>query len=47
MKEQSFIEVEASRPGWEVALEAYARHGIRRLLQQMLEEDVEDVVGRR
>ena len=45
MKEQSIIEVGASRPGWD-ALEAYAREGIRRLLQQMLEEEVEDVLGR-
>ena len=45
MKEQSIIEVGASRPGWE-ALETYAREGIRRLLQQMLEEEVEDVLGR-
>jgi putative transposase len=45
MKEQSIIEVGTSRPGWE-ALEAYAREGIRRMLQQMLEEEVEDVLGR-
>jgi putative transposase len=46
MKEQSIIEVGESRPGWE-ALEAYARQGIRRLLQQVLEEEVEEVLGRR
>jgi putative transposase len=46
MKEQSIIAVGPSRPGWE-ALEAYAREGIRRLLQQMLEKEVEDVLGRR
>src|SRR5229473_4101184 len=46
MKEQSIIEVGESRPGWE-ALEAYAREGIRRLLQQLLEEEMEDVLGRR
>jgi putative transposase len=46
MKEQSIIEVGESRPGWE-ALEAYAREGIRRLLQHMLEEEVEEALGRR
>src|SRR5712691_2671502 len=46
MKEQSIIEVGESRPAWE-ALEAYAREGIRRLLQQLLEEEVEEVLGRR
>jgi putative transposase len=45
MKEQSIIEVGESRPGWE-ALEAYAREGIRRLLQRLLEEEMEDVLGR-
>jgi hypothetical protein len=46
MKEQSIIEVGESRPGWE-ALKTFAREGIRRLLQQLLEEEVEDVLGRR
>ena len=46
MKEQSIIEVGESRPVWE-ALEAYAREGVRRLLQQLLEEEVEEVLGRR
>ena len=46
MKEQSIIEVGESRPGWE-ALETYAREGIRRLLQHMLEEEVEEALGRR
>ena len=46
MKEQSIIDVGESSPGWE-ALETYAREGIRRLLQQLLEEEVEDVLGRR
>ena len=46
MKEQSIIEVGESRPGWE-ALETYAREGIRRLLQQLLEEEVEEALGRR
>ena len=39
MKEQNIIEVGEPRPGWE-ALEAYAREGIRRLLQQLLAEEV-------
>ena len=46
MKEKSIIEVDESRPGWE-ALEAYAREGVRRLLQRLLEEEVEEVLGRR
>ena len=46
MKEKSIIEVGESRPGWE-ALEAYAREGIRRLLQQLLEEEMQEVLGRR
>jgi transposase-like protein len=46
MKEKSIIEVDESRPGWE-ALEAYAREGVRRLLQQLLEEEVEEALGRR
>ena len=46
MKEKSIIEVGESRPGWET-LEAYAREGIRRLLQQLLEEEMEEVLGRR
>ena len=46
MKEQSIIEVPASRPGWDV-LEQYAREGIQRWLQQLLEEEVEEALGRR
>ncbi len=46
MKEKSIIEVGESRPGWE-ALETYAREGIRRMLQQLLEEEMEEVLGRR
>ncbi len=46
MKEQSIIEVGESRPAW-ATLEAHAREGIRRLLQQLLEEEVEEVLGRR
>jgi hypothetical protein len=39
MKAQSIIEVGESRPGWE-ARETYARQWIRRLLQQLLAEEV-------
>jgi putative transposase len=46
MKEQSIIEVAASRPGWDT-LERYAREGIQRWLQQLLEEEVEEALGRR
>ena len=47
MKEQSIIQGGESRPGWE-ALETYAREGIRRVLQQLLEEvEVVVVVVRR
>jgi len=45
MKEQSIIEVGESRPVWE-SLEAFARHGVQRLLQQLLEDEVEQVLGR-
>jgi len=46
MKERSILEVGKSRPIWE-NLEAFARQGVQRLLQQLLEEEVEDVLGRR
>ena len=46
MKEKSLIEVEESRPGWP-ALEAYARESIQRWLQRLLEEEVEEALGRR
>jgi transposase-like protein len=45
MKEQSIIEVGESRPVWE-SLEALARQGVQRLLQQLLEDEVEQVLGR-
>ena len=45
MKEQSIIEVGESRPVWE-SLERFARQGVQRLLQQVLEEEVEQVLGR-
>ena len=46
MKEQSTGTGAESRPTWE-SLEALARQGVQRLLQQLLEEEVEQVVGRR
>ena len=45
MKEQSIIEVGESRPVWE-SLEGFARQGVQRLLQQVLEEEVEEALGR-
>ena len=45
MKEQSIIEVGESRPVWE-SLEALARQGVQRLLQQLLEDEVEQVLAR-
>jgi putative transposase len=45
MKEQSTETGAESRPTWE-SLEAFARQGMQRLLQQLLEEEVEDVLGR-
>src|SRR5713226_3823101 len=46
MKEKSIGTGAESRPTWE-SLEALARQGVQRLLQQLLEEEVEQVVGRR
>ena len=45
MKEQSTETGGESRPTWE-SLEAFARQGVQRLLQQVLEEEVEEVLGR-
>jgi len=45
MKKQSIIEVGESRPCWEV-LERYARQSIQHWLQQLLEEEVEEALGR-
>jgi len=45
MKEQSIIEVGESRPVWE-SLEGFARQGVQRLLQWVLEEEVEQALGR-
>lgn len=46
MKEKSTETGPESRPVWE-SLEALARQGVQRLLQQLLEEEVEEVLGRR
>ncbi len=46
MKEKSTETGTESRPVWE-SLETFARQGVQRLLQQLLEEEVEEVLGRR
>ncbi len=46
MKEKSTETGVESRPIWE-SLEAFARQGVQRLLQRVLEEEVEQVLGRR
>jgi transposase-like protein len=43
---QSTEPVEASRVAWET-LEAFARDGVQRLLQRVLEEEVDQLLGRR
>jgi len=45
MKEKTTEVAGASSPTWE-ALEAFARAGVQRLLQQVLEEEVDQVLGR-
>jgi hypothetical protein len=45
MKEKSTATGAESRPTWE-RLEAFARQWVQRLLQQLVEEEVEDVLGR-
>src|SRR5882724_5530149 len=45
MNEKSTETGAESRPTWE-NLEAFARQGVQRLLQQLLEEEVEGVLGR-
>jgi putative transposase len=45
MKEKSTAEVTASSPTWET-LEAFARQSMQQLLQRMLEEEVDGVLGR-
>jgi len=46
VKEKSTEGAAESRPVWE-SLEAFARQGVQRLLQQLLEEEVEQALGRR
>lgn len=46
MKEQSTERGVESRPAWE-SLEAFARQGVQGLLQRVLEEEVEAMLGRR
>src|SRR5260370_30365787 len=46
MKEKRTETGTESRPAWE-SLEALARQGVQRLLQQLLEDEVEEVLGRR
>jgi len=46
VKEKSTERAVESRPVWE-SLEAFARQGVQRLLQQVLEEEVEQTLGRR
>ena len=45
MKKKSTESVEESRPEWET-LEAFARQGVQRLLQRVLEEEVDELLGR-
>jgi len=44
VKEKSTEGSAESRPVWE-SLEAFARQGVQRLLQQLLEEEVEHALG--
>ncbi len=46
MKEKTTEEVAESRPVWE-SLEAFARQGVQDLLQRVLEEEVDAMLGRR
>lgn len=45
MKHQTTAEIPASIPSWEM-LEDFAREGVRQLLQRILEEEVNQVLGR-
>ncbi len=45
MGKQSAEPVEESRAEWET-LEAFARHGVQRLLQRVLAEEVDGLLGR-
>lgn len=46
MENQNTAAAASSRPCWE-SLEAFARQGVQRLLQQVLEEEVEELLQRR
>ena len=46
MKDDNTTEAAASMPSWET-LENFARHGVQQLLQRVLEEEVEQLLGRR
>ena len=46
MVHQTTAEQPESIPSWE-NLEAFAREGVQRLLQRVLEEEVEEFLGRR
>lgn len=46
MKHDNTAEPAASMPSWET-LENFARHGVQQLLQRVLEEEVEQLLGRR
>jgi putative transposase len=45
VKKKSTESVAASGPTWET-LEAFARQGMQRLLQRVLEEEVDELLGR-
>ena len=45
MKKKSTESVEESRPEWDT-LETFARQGVQRLLQRVLEEEVDELLGR-
>ena len=45
MKDQTTVETCSSMPSWET-LEDFAREGVQRLLQQILEEEVKQLLGR-
>lgn len=46
MKHDNTVEATASIPSWET-LEDFARHGVQQLLQQVLEAEVDQLLGRR
>src|SRR5262245_42202070 len=45
VKEKTTESVEASSPPWQT-LDAFARHSLQQLLQQLLEEEVDGLLGR-